>query len=79
MPTPVARLLGSSEASLTTTVSGSPSPCEKVTRWLWLIWPVPIRSTSMRLSEGRSSASASHSAVNSAGVRMSGAAGTAAA
>ena len=78
-PDAVARLVGSSEASLTTTAPPRRRRAAKRTRWHWLIWPVPIRSTPMRLSEGRSSASASHSAVNSAGVRMSGAAGTAAA
>src|SRR3954451_14886590 len=44
MPTPVARLVGSVAATLTTTDSG-PSPTRR-TRWFWLIWPVPMRSVS---------------------------------
>lgn len=62
MPTPVARLVGSSEASLTTTV-----PPAKDTRWLWLIWPVPMRSLPVT-SRSRPSTPLSHPLVISPGV-----------
>ncbi len=42
---PVDRLPASSDASFTTTLRDSPSAL-KVTRWLWLICPVPTGTVS---------------------------------
>ena len=74
MPTPVPRLVASSEASLTTTVSSAP-PALKVTRKFWLIWPVPIRSHERSSIPGRPSTDPSHSAPIWSGVWISGSGG----
>ena len=58
MPTPVARLLSSSEASLMTTDPGVPAVVY-VMRWFWLIWPVPMATTSTISTSVRSSTPAS--------------------
>ena len=71
MPTPVARLVGSSEASFTTTVASVPSGSRKDTRWFWLIWPVPIRSVARSSRPEPPSAASSHSSQISSGRRIS--------
>src|SRR5438067_12116686 len=70
---PVERLFGSVDASLTTTDSVSPSDpsAVNVTRWLWLIWPVPIRVVPRSSTPLRPSAAPSQSGVSSSIVRIS--------
>ena len=65
---PVDRLPASSDASFTTTLRDSPS-APKVTRWLWLICPVPTAVVSTSPTGPQPSTALSHSAVISSRVR----------
>ena len=65
---PVDRLPASSDASFTTTLRDSPSAV-KLTRWLWLICPVPTAAISRSSTGPQPSTSPSHSGVISSRVR----------